>query len=140
MKTIAFLLSLCLLATLDSHAQFGNILDRVNNAATNRANQKIDQGINKGLDKVEEGVKNGTKKPATQTAPTGNPDDQSTRASGTVRADTTASDKPVSLRSYANYDFVPGDKIIFADDFHTDQDGEFAEHWDLLNGQAILNN
>ena len=43
------------------------------------------------------------------------------------------------MRSYANYDFVPGNKIIFEDDFHTDQDGEFAEHWDLLGGQAVLN-
>ena len=123
-------------------AQFGNILNRASNAATNRANQKIDQGINKGLDKVEEGVKNGSKKPsgsssAQPQAPTTNPDDQPTAPSAGTNASVTV--KPVSLRSYANYDFVPGNKIIFEDDFHTDQDGEFAEHWDLLAGQAVLN-
>ncbi|MBO0935833.1 OmpA family protein [Fibrella sp. HMF5335] len=124
-------------------AQFGNIVDRVNNAATNRANQKIDQGINKGLDKVEDGVRNGSKKPAdTKTAPTTNPDDQPTQAQadgGSSGVAGPAKATPPSMRSYANYDFVPGNNIIFEDDFRTDQDGEFAEHWDLLGGQAVLN-
>ena len=125
-------------------AQFGNILNRASDAATNRANQKIDQGINKGLDKAEEGVKNGTKKTGnttksttTQTESPSQADDNKTGTSPDPSA--TAKASPPSMRSYANYDFVPGNKIIFEDDFHTDQDGEFAEHWDLLGGQAILN-
>lgn len=140
----AVLVSLVLL-TQPAAAQFGNIVDRVNNAATNRANQKIDQGINKGLDKVEDGVKNGSKKPAngSKTAPTTNPDDQQTagQASSADASGNTGPAKatPPSMRSYANYDFVAGNKIIFEDDFHTDQDGEFAEHWDLQAGQAVLN-
>lgn len=136
MKSLLIILVSISLANV-AFAQFGNILDRANNAATNRANQKIDQGINKGLDKVEDGVKNGGKKSPNGTAPTTNPDDQTTKTSGSTSAP--SSDTPVSMRSYANYDFVPGNKIIFEDDFHTDQDGEFAEHWDLLGGQAVLN-
>ncbi|WP_198174773.1 OmpA family protein [Spirosoma arboris] len=140
MKTL-FTLVLATLFISPTFAQFGNILDRAANAATNRANQKIDQGINKGLDKVEEGVKNGGKKTTGSTqAPTTNPDDQATANPATASGNgPAAAAKPVSMRSYANYDFVPGNKIIFEDDFHTDQDGEFAEHWDLLAGQAILN-
>ncbi|WP_375444497.1 OmpA family protein [uncultured Fibrella sp.] len=140
MKTL-FLLLASLMA-IPSVAQFGNVLDRVNNAATNRANQKIDQGINKGLDKVEEGVKNGSKKPAngSKTAPTQNPDNnQGTSGTSSSDSNTPAKATPPSMRSYTNYDFVPGNKVIFDDDFHTDQDGEFAEHWDLLAGQAVLN-
>lgn len=140
MKTLFTILA-CVLLTYPTSAQFGNILDRAANSATNRANQKIDQGINKGLDKAEQGVKNGTKKssssssgqPATPATPTDNQTASSSNDNGAATA------KPVSMRSYANYDFVPGNKIIFEDDFHTDQDGEFAEHWDLLYGQAILN-
>ncbi|MVM39894.1 OmpA family protein [Spirosoma sp. HMF3257] len=137
MKTLLTLLTATLLVS-PTFAQFGNILDRAANAATNRANQKIDRGINKGLDKVEDGVKNGSKKPSgTSPTPTTNPNEQTASAPNDNGA--SASAKPVSMRSYANYDFVPGNKIIFEDDFHTDQDGEFAEHWDLLGGQAILN-
>ena len=136
--TSAFLLTL----TLTAQAQFGGLLDRAKNAAANRGNNKIDQGINKGLDKTEEGIKNSTKKPT----------DSGSSHSQTSDNTTTTADKdapsgstpapvagPPSMRSYANYDFIPGSKLIFEDDFHTDQDGEFAEHWDLDRGQAVLN-
>lgn len=43
------------------------------------------------------------------------------------------------LKVYSNYDFVPGDKILFEDNFTGEKDGEFPSHWDLLKGQAILN-
>ena len=138
MKTLLITLA-CIGLTTTVFAQFGNILDRAANAATNRANQKIDQGINKGLDKVENGVKTSGKKSSDGTTPATNPDDKTTKTSGSGSAPSSSSDTPVSMRSYANYDFVPGNKIIFEDDFHTDQDGEFGEHWDLKAGQAILN-
>jgi OOP family OmpA-OmpF porin len=44
-----------------------------------------------------------------------------------------------SLASYQNYDFVPGNKVLFEDDFTDDQSGEFPTHWSLAGGQAILN-
>ena len=50
-----------------------------------------------------------------------------------------ASQSQVSVKAYANYDFVPGDKIIFEDQFTDGQDGEFPPHWELLKGQAVLN-
>jgi outer membrane protein OmpA-like peptidoglycan-associated protein len=46
---------------------------------------------------------------------------------------------PASVTAYQNYDFRAGDKIIFADNFATDQDGEFPAHWDLNKGQAVVN-
>jgi outer membrane protein OmpA-like peptidoglycan-associated protein len=53
---------------------------------------------------------------------------------------TTASQAPTgSLASYQNYDFVPGNKILFEDEFTDDQSGEFPTHWSLTGGQAILN-
>ena len=44
-----------------------------------------------------------------------------------------------SFSAYQNFDFIPGEKIIFEDDFSDDQDGEFPTHWKLLNGQAVIN-
>jgi OmpA-OmpF porin, OOP family len=43
------------------------------------------------------------------------------------------------IKIYQNYDFVPGEKIIFEDHFADDQDGEFPAHWKLLKGQAVVN-
>ena len=42
-------------------------------------------------------------------------------------------------KTYQNYDFVPGDRIVFEDDFRSDMDGEFPAHWKLLAGQAVVN-
>ena len=42
-------------------------------------------------------------------------------------------------KAYQNYDFVPGDKILFEDDFRSDTDGEFPAHWKLIKGQAVIN-
>jgi OOP family OmpA-OmpF porin len=57
-------------------------------------------------------------------------------------AGTTTGATPASaseFKTYQNYDFVPGDKIVFEDDFATDNDGEFPAHWKLIKGQAVIN-
>ncbi|MGC4101681.1 OmpA family protein [Ferruginibacter sp.] len=43
------------------------------------------------------------------------------------------------FKAYNNYDFVPGNKILFEDDFRSDQDGEFPTHWKLEGGQGVVN-
>ncbi len=50
-----------------------------------------------------------------------------------------AADNPPSFKVYQNYDFVPGEKILFEDNFNDDQDGEFPAHWKLVKGQAVVN-
>ena len=47
--------------------------------------------------------------------------------------------KPASFKTYSNYDFVPGNTIIFEDNFAGDADGEFPTHWELQNGQGVIN-
>src|SRR5512146_816267 len=44
-----------------------------------------------------------------------------------------------TFKTYQNYDFVPGDSIVFDDDFRSDDDGEFPAHWKLVKGQAVVN-
>ncbi len=44
-----------------------------------------------------------------------------------------------ALRTYQNYDFVPGDKPVFVDDFSSTQEGEFPEKWELVKGQGAVN-
>ena len=43
------------------------------------------------------------------------------------------------FKPYNNYDFVPGNKILFEDNFRNDQDGELPSHWKLQEGQAVVN-
>ncbi len=43
------------------------------------------------------------------------------------------------IKAYQNYDFTPGDTILFADDFSTTQEGEFPDRWALISGQGVMN-
>jgi len=61
-----------------------------------------------------------------------------TTARDTVLPDNKTAENPV-IKVYQNYDFVPGDKILFEDNFMDDQDGEFPAEWKLEKGQAVLN-
>ena len=102
--------------------------DKVKNKSEQKADQKVDQEIDKGLDKTDDASK---KK-----------ENNSTTTSNTNSTkDTSATPVPAAptLKVYSNYDFVPGDKILFEDHFTDDQDGEFATHWELKSGQAVLN-
>lgn len=58
---------------------------------------------------------------------------------GPAAAGAAATSAEPSLKVYQNYDFVPGDSIVFDDDFRSDQDGEFPAHWKLVNGQGVIN-
>jgi OmpA-OmpF porin, OOP family len=53
--------------------------------------------------------------------------------------DEAAAPAPASVKAYQNYDFTPGDNILFADDFVATQDGEFPEQWSLVKGQGVVN-
>ena len=47
--------------------------------------------------------------------------------------------KAQDFKPYNNYDFIPGSRIIFEDDFRDDTDGEFPSHWKLSGGQGVVN-
>ncbi len=99
-----------------------------------RLNQKADQAIDKVLDTAEDSIAAGLKK-----------DDGSGQASGSqVNTDGQAqgkndpkagSQQQTSLQSYSKYDFIPGEKVIFFDDFSQDAVGDFPALWNT-NGSA----
>ncbi|HVA98653.1 MAG TPA: OmpA family protein [Bacteroidia bacterium] len=116
------------------NAQINNPVDVIKNATTDHANNDMDNGANSGLDKAEQGIgglfhkKKKDKK-----------DDADNSNATTDNSASSTDNAAPSIKSYQNYDFVPGDTIIFADDFTEDQNGEFPSHWDLTKGQAVVN-
>jgi OmpA-OmpF porin, OOP family len=125
------ILTLLLLATSISVFSQGGLLNRVKqkikDKAEQRVEQKIDEGIDKGLDETEEGIggKKGKKKPQTE-VPAEDPEAEPAKA--------TKSD----FQSYSRYDFVPGENIMFAEDFSQDVIGEFPLKWATNNrGEAV---
>ena len=95
------------------------------------------------LKKIGDKVKNKAEQKTTE-APkeerTPAPEEHTAPASTTTASKDTATEPaPAPLKVYANYDFTPGNRIIFEDNFTDDQDGEFPMHWELKSGQALLN-
>lgn len=106
--------------------------------ATNRANNNISSTIDNGLGKTEGAIKGlfkKKKKPADATTqqPVATP-----AAAPTTPAAPAGFGGP-GFSAYNNYDFVPGDKILFEDHFTDDDNGEFPSHWNLAAGQGVIN-
>ena len=87
------------------------------------------------LDRIKQKIKDKTapkEQPAADTATT-------PPAEGSEPATASGNTSVPDIRSYQNYDFVPGDKILFEDNFTDEADGEFPSHWELIKGQGQLN-
>lgn len=120
-------LAASMLAGAYPSAQSQGIFDKLKAKAKDKVNQTEDSAVNS---------TDSTNKPADGSGASGSNAAAAASAGGAGAA---AGAGPVTLTSYQNYDFTPGDTIIFADDFTTTQDGEFPEQWELAAGQAVVN-
>lgn len=111
-----------------AHSQIlKNIGNRAKQKAEQRANQKIDQAIDKGLDKTEETATKKADDPnSTQNNGNSNGNSGNSGSTGTNSNSTTG---PASFKTYAKFDFIPGDKIIAVEDFSNVAPGDFPDKW-----------
>ncbi len=140
MKKI-FLFAGLLLWLAASHAQVNDPNQVAKDAATNHANNDMNNAADNGLNKAEQGIGNLFKKKNKDKK-----QDASSNKQSSIQNDNKGSQdqsngqaQPPSIKSYQNYDFVPGEKVLFEDNFTDDQDGEFPAHWILQSGQAVTN-
>lgn len=133
MKT-HFFLAACLfvLSASSSNAQINNPLNVIKHKATDKVNNEID----KDADKIVNPESNEGQSSSGGNQSADNSGGSSNK-SGNNSTPNTSDGR--NIVAYANYDFVAGDKIIFEDDFRGDMDGEFPSHWNLISGQAIIN-
>lgn len=110
---------------------------KVENAVNNRANQRTNQAINKGLDEIEGAIKEGVKE-NNEAQPADAQKDQNAQAGGQTdqgKGNQDGTQQQTSLEAYSKYDFVPGEKVIFYEDFSQDAVGDFPALWNT-NGSA----
>ncbi len=123
-----------------------NVEEKVKEQSNTRANNKVDEGIGKGMDAVEKGVKDLFKKKK-KPIKDEQPEVQAAEGQATEVPKPEVQDvKPISgapaLQAYSKFDFVPGEKVIFYDDFSQDKLGDFPALW-FSNGSGevvTLNN
>ena len=97
------------------NAQFSGIVNKVKYKTQQRADNKIDKEIDKTLDEID-----GTKK---KSAPAPGPSVNETEN----KAEPTT-EEPV-LKSYTKYDFIPGEQILYYDNFEGEALAELPTAW-----------
>ena len=136
MKTARFLwmLFFCLgFSNLHAQVDAGK---KAQEQKTNKANNDVGQTINKGLNSVENGVKGifKKKKPTAPVPLKSAKDGSKVQNQKTVQGATPPPATP-SLATYSRFDFIPGEKVIFYEDFSQDAIGDFPALWNT-NGSA----
>ena len=117
-------------------AQIINPKEAVKNKGTDRANSRIDQGIDAGFDKLEQGAAKLLKKKNNEEEESEEENSEPESEENAEESDDTRAEEPAlqsaapqKLESFTQYDFVPGDKILFFEDFSQDQIGDFPALW-----------
>lgn len=110
---------------------FSAVQAQVLKNATNRVKQRLEQKSNEKIDKAVDETLDGKKKTA-ETA--GNPDVVQVSQSEPGKA----APAPKTLKAYSKFEFVPGDKILYAEDFSQDAVGEFPAKWNTDGSGEIV--
>ena len=115
--TIAILLIFSVF--LCQHASSQGFLDRMKQKAKDKLNQRVDKKADKAMDKTldqADSAASGTKK---------------AKGDGAISE---AAGQPAII-TYKNYDFIPGDKIIFQSQLSDERSGEIPSQFTMNEGQ-----
>ena len=139
---VALAASMLAAAVPAAHSQ--SIFDKLKQKAKDKVNEKEDNATDSAVNAADPTNKSGSSNSdSSNNNSSGASSGADAAAHATAKtdspADASGAAAPVTLTSYQNYDFTPGDTIIFADDFTTTQDGEFPDQWELTKGQAVVN-
>ncbi|WP_270087842.1 OmpA family protein [Sphingobacterium sp. SYP-B4668] len=120
-----------MLANISMEASAQSILKkikgRVENATTQKVLEQTDRAVNKGMDKVLESAEKGN--PKKETEESAEPGKMKNENEENAR-------KPIS--SFSKYDFIPGDTVLYANDFSTEALGELPAGWNSSRSSVIV--
>lgn len=120
-KIFVLLFALCTIQTA-VQAQFGKFVNKVKDKVTYKANQRIDNKVDKTIDKSLDVAEGKT---------------TIEDAKSSVATKPAAGTGPATFKSYSKFDFVPGEQVVYADDFATDEPGQLPLNWNTA-GKAEL--
>jgi len=120
-------------------AQFGKLKDKAKDKLKKKAEETIDKKADEAIDGAAEAPAEGTGEAAGEAgkaaggAAGGEATEAGAAGSGGAAGDAAAAQVP-GQGVWANYDFVPGDRILFFDDFSTSPVGDFPPHLEFIKG------
>lgn len=120
------LLLLIIMIAFPLSITFGQIdlLNKIKEKAEEKIDKKIDEELEKGDKKKEE-----TKKEESQEKESTKVEKQETTVKNTANNE---------LKAYSKYDFIPGDKTLFFEDFSQDNVSDFPARWNTNTGGEVV--
>jgi len=118
-----------ILSSSISYAQF-DILNKVKEKIENKVEQKTDEAIDKAIDTTLNGNEQGKKV-----------DENQVEQKEVIKQETKApqvSTPDEGLKAYSKFDFVPGDQVIFFDDFSQENVGDFPGKWNTNGSGEVV--
>ena len=137
LASIAMLVSLSAVSTTSAEAQFGRRLkDAVKRTAEDKAIQKATEEESKAIDSALSGGE--AARPADSATAPGEGAAAAPAAGAANAATPPAGEKAAAAKPgegvWVNYDFRPGERVLFADDFTKDEVGDFPRRLELKSG------
>lgn len=121
------IIALVILAPCLAQAQSG-LLEKIKNRAKAKAEQRVVNRADKEMDKALDDIE-GKGQPAKES--------NNSTASTSSKETAPKQDATPTITAYSKYDFVPGEKIVYAEDFSQDEIGELPLGWNT-GGKAEL--
>lgn len=115
-----------LTAAVPAEAQFGKLKDKVKRKTEERIDRKTDEAAEKVVDTADPTTGASAGGAAPTTAP-------AAAAAGGAAPPAAADAKP-GEGVWANYDFVPGERVLFAEEFANDNVGDFPRRLEFVEG------
>ena len=116
---------LLLASPLLTAAQFGKFVNKVKDKVNQKANQRIDNKVDKAIDKtLDEAEGKNTASVAS--------------AKGADNTTTSKAKEEKGIKSFSKYDFVPGEKILYAEDFSQEALAELPTGWNTNGSGEVV--
>ncbi|HEX2960795.1 MAG TPA: OmpA family protein [Ignavibacteriales bacterium] len=147
MKSLVTLLAaalICLFMPGEAFSQF-DILGKIKDKVEQKAEEKTDEAIDKGLDEAEKEItKTGddeNEEVKSKKKNTNSEDEEEQVSPKKNKTEGNTKTTEVSLKSYSKFDFVPGEKVLFFEDFSQDNVGDFPARWNTNGtGEVVTTN
>jgi outer membrane protein OmpA-like peptidoglycan-associated protein len=118
-------------------------LEKIKDKVEEKAEEKTDEAIDEGLNEFEKGMTEEDAENSEEQIEEQNEEqnDQQT-IEGETNTNNTVKQKQDDLKSFSKFDFVPGENVVFFEDFSQDAIGDFPAKWNTnASGEVItLNN
>ena len=122
MKAVLFSLITIFFLSFTSQAQLKGLMKKVQNKVEQKVDQRVDKKVDNQIEKTLDEIEGKNTAKTETTAPSTGNTSQPTNS---------------GIKSYSKYDFVPGEKIIYSNDFSADNMGELPIGWNT-NGNGVV--